>query len=121
MCVDYLTAILARVSGCRIESQFRSDDGELRVLTTGPSFASLTCEAFDQIRQNSAGNVAVLEAILWSLEVLASRNNMASRRNVLKAHAESIEELVKRCLSAPADRERIYVRTQRVLQMLGEW
>jgi uncharacterized membrane protein len=120
MCVDYLTAILARVSECRIESQFRSDDGELRVMTAGPSFASLSAEAFDQIRQNSAGNVALLNAMLWSLEVLAARNNMAARRNVLKAHAQSIEELLRRSVTATVDRELLEARSRRVIRLLGE-
>jgi uncharacterized membrane protein len=38
MCVDYLTAILARLAPRHIPSSHRYEEGELRVIAEGPSF-----------------------------------------------------------------------------------
>ena len=50
MCVDYLAAILARLASRNIPSSHRYEEGELRVIAVGPTFASLVAESFDQIR-----------------------------------------------------------------------
>jgi uncharacterized membrane protein len=107
MCVDYLTAILVRLAGRQIESRYRTKDGELRLLTRGPTFTSLVGEAYDQIRQNAGGNVAVLTRLLWSVETLADRTSMATRRRVLLEHARALEELGHRSIPAPSDRQYI--------------
>ncbi len=107
MCVDYLTAILIRLSDRHIESRYRTKDGELRLLTRGPTFSSLVAEAYEQIRQNAGGNVAVLARLLWSLETLADRTSMSTRRLVLLEHARALEELGHRSIPAPSDRQRI--------------
>ncbi len=64
MCVDYLTAILARLASRTIPSSHRYEDGTLRVLTIGPTFASLVAESFEQIRGSATGNVAILLLML---------------------------------------------------------
>ena len=107
MCVDYLTAILVRLAGRQIESRYRTKDGELRLVTRGPTFTGLVGEAYDQIRQNADGNVAVLARLLWSLETLADRTSMATRRRVLLEHARALEELGHRSIPAPSDRQHI--------------
>ena len=56
MCVDYLTAILARLASRNIPSSHRYEDGELRIIAIGPNFASLAAESFDQIRGSAAGS-----------------------------------------------------------------
>jgi uncharacterized membrane protein len=83
MCVDYLTAILARVAGRRIPSPLRTRDGTLRVIARGPTFGTLMDEAFDQIRQHSGGNVAVLARLIWALRFLSDLPIGSDRRRVL--------------------------------------
>lgn len=117
-CVEYLTAILARLSDRRIESRFRSDDGQLRVIAKGPTFASLTSEAYDQIRQFAEGNVAVLRALLWSLETLARINESVSRRSTLLDQARAITETVDRSVSATLDREALASRANDLIKCL---
>jgi uncharacterized membrane protein len=60
MCVDYLSAILARLAPRQIPSSRRYEEGELRAITVGPTFASLLAEAFDQIRSSARGNLAIM-------------------------------------------------------------
>ncbi|HUE71288.1 MAG TPA: DUF2254 domain-containing protein, partial [Pirellulaceae bacterium] len=71
MCVNYLAAILVRLASRPIATVRRLDQGELRVIARGPCFESLLAEAFDQIRQNAEGNVAVLTRQLQALEIIA--------------------------------------------------
>lgn len=115
MCVDYLTAILVRLAGRRIVSQHRSEDGELRLLTRGPTFPSLVGEAYDQIRQNAGANVAVIARLFWSIETLAERTTSAKRRRVLLDHARALDEMSRRSIPAPADREYIQSCSVRVI------
>jgi uncharacterized membrane protein len=119
MCIDHLTAILARLSGRRIESCYRSQDGELRLLTCGPTYADLVGEALDQIRQNAGGNVAVLEGLLGSLQLLGRRTKSPQRREVLLEHARAVSELSERSLSAPRDRRRVADLSTGALESLG--
>lgn len=119
MCVDHLTSILARLSDRRIESCFRSEDGELRLLTRGPTYADLVGEAFDQIRQNAAGNVAILESLLNSLQLLGGRTSFTRRRAVLLDHARAVAELCERSVPAPRDSERLRAASGRTLKSLA--
>ena len=117
MCIDYLTAILVRLTDRRIESCYRAEDGELRLLTCGPSYSGMVGEAFDQIRQNADGNVAVLESLLGSLELLAGRTASPARRLILAGHAEAVLELGRRSIPAPRDRQRFESRSARVMAL----
>jgi uncharacterized membrane protein len=67
MCVDYLTAILARLASRNIPSSHRYEEGELRVIAIGPTFASLVAASFDQIRTSAQGNVAIMLRMLGAL------------------------------------------------------
>jgi uncharacterized membrane protein len=83
MCVDYLTAILARLAPRQIPASRRYEDGELRVITIGPTFASLLAESFDQIRGSAIGNVAVILRMLGALHTIASLTARASRSSAM--------------------------------------
>lgn len=119
MCIDYLTAILVRLSDRRIESCYRGQDGELRLLTRGPTYADLVGEALDQIRQSAGGNVAVLESLLVALERLAIRTTSPERRRVLLEQARAVVELCRRSVSAPLDSQRVADASTRTLESLG--
>ena len=104
MCVDYLTAILARLASRPIPSSHRYEEGELRVITIGPTFASLVAESFDQIRGSASGNVAILLRMLASIEIIAGLTDSPSRRRVLLEHVQGIAELADRTIGSPHDR-----------------
>jgi uncharacterized membrane protein len=119
MCIDHLTSILVRLTDRRIESDYRSEDGELRLLTCGPTYAGMVGQAFDPIRQNAAGNVAVLEGLLRSLDLLADRTTSLPRRRVLLAHAQAVAELSRRSVSASRDIERVRARAAGTIELLA--
>ncbi len=106
-CVQYLSAILARLAARRIESRYRMDTaehgGQLRVIARGPTFDGLLAEAFDQIRQNALGNVAVMLALLTALEVIGSRTQDPQRRSTLRVQADLIGDAARSSIPVSHD------------------
>lgn len=78
--------------------------GELRVIARGPTFDGMLAEAFDQIRQNAHGNVAVLVALLTALEVIGDCTHDAQRRTALRRQADLIGDAARSSIPDPRDR-----------------
>jgi uncharacterized membrane protein len=118
MCVDYLSAILARLAPREIPSSLRYEDGELRVIATGQTFASLVAESFDQIRGSAAGNVAIMLRMLDALQTIASLTDSSSRLRVIREHVAGIAELAARTLQSPLDVAKFESRLEQVREAL---
>lgn len=118
MCVDYLTAILTRLAPREIPSTCRYEEGELRVISVGQSFASLVAEAFDEIRGSAEGNVTIMLRMLDAIQTIASLTDSQSRRRVLREQVEAIAELAGRTIESPRDRVRFEIRLDRVKKTL---
>lgn len=118
MCVDYLTAILARLASRKISSSRRYEDGELRVLSVGQTFASLVAESFDEIRGSAEGNVAIMLRMLGALQTITSLTASPSRRRVLREQVECIVEVAARTIKSPHDRTRFENRLAQVREAL---
>ena len=118
MCVDYLSAILARLASRQIPSSYRYEEGELRAITIGPTFASLLTESFDQIRGSAKGNLAIMSRMLDALQTLAGLTTSTSRRRALREQVRWIAELAERTLESAQDRARIDTQLARVREAL---
>jgi uncharacterized membrane protein len=118
MCVDYLTAILARLVSRNIPSSHRYEEGELRVITIGPNFAGLVAESFDQIRDSAKGNVAVMLRMLGGLQTIAGLTASPNRRRALREQMEWIAELAERTIESPHDRARFESRLARAREAI---
>ena len=118
MCVDYLTAILARLATRDEPLSHRYEDGELRVISIGQTFAGLVAESFDEIRGSADGNVAIMLRMLSALQTIASLTDSQSRRRVLREQAACIAELVARTVASPRDKDRLEQRFARVREAL---
>ncbi|HUS98028.1 MAG TPA: DUF2254 family protein, partial [Hyphomicrobiaceae bacterium] len=118
MSVDYLTAILARLASRNIPSSRRYEDGQLRVITIGPTFEGLLAESFDQIRGSAKGNVAIMLRMLWALQTIAGLTARPGRREALREHVQWIADLAERTLESAHDRARIDARLVRVREAL---
>lgn len=119
MCVDYLTAILARLATQGIPSSHRHEYGELRVIALGPTFASLVAESFDQICGSASGNLGILLRMLGSLQTIASLTDSPGRRQVLREQMECIAEVAGRTIKSPQERTRFEDRLARVRNALA--
>ena len=118
MCVDYLTAIMARIAPREIPSSRRYEEGELRVIAKGPSFESLLAESFDQIRGNAIGNVAIMLRMLSALQTIAGITVRQDRRRSLRDQVQWITELAERTIESAHDRARIDTRLERLRDTL---
>ncbi|HEX5397620.1 MAG TPA: DUF2254 domain-containing protein [Verrucomicrobiae bacterium] len=110
MCVDYLTTILARLAVRTIPYSHRYEEGELRVITIGPTFGGLVAESFDQIRASAKGNIAVMLRLLDAIEIISGLTASADRRGALREQMEWIAELAERTIESPHDLTRFEKR-----------
>ena len=106
MCLDYLTAILARLATREFPSSLRIEAGQLRVIAIGPNFAALVAESFDQIRGSASGNIVILLRLLDALQTIASVTSGATRRRPLWEQMQWIAELGGRTIASPHERMR---------------
>lgn len=119
MCVDYLGAILTQLAPRGTASPHRLDQGQLRVIARGPSFESLLAEAFDQIRQDAQGNVAILTRQLQALETIAGQTASSQRRQLLRQQADLIAAVSQRTIPTSHDREVVTDALVRLSEVLN--
>jgi uncharacterized membrane protein len=118
MCVDYLTAILARLASRKIPPLHRYEGSALRVIAMAPTFENLLAEAFDQIRRNAEGNVSVMSRMLGALDAIASLTDSPCRRRALREQVQRIAELADRTIDSTHDRAWIEERLTRAREAL---
>ena len=118
MCVDYLGAIMARLARRGIVTACRLDEGEVRVIARSPCFESLLAEAFDQIRQNAEGNVAVLARQLQALEIVAGQTSSSRRRHALRQQADWIAAVADRTIPSSHDAAVVKAAAARLFDVL---
>jgi uncharacterized membrane protein len=114
VCLDYLSAILVRLASRRIETPYRYDAGELRVIAKGPTFDSLLDAALNQIRQNAAGNVSVIIRMLETIDTISELTRAPGRRLSLIKQVALIDELAQRTVESAHDRAKVSEHVARV-------
>lgn len=118
MCVDYLAAILARLACRQFLPSHRYEGETLRVIAIVPTFEGLLAEAFDQIRDSTAGNVAIMARMLSAIDTIASLTVSPSRRRALDQQVQWIAELADRTIESTHDRDRLARRLTDVREAL---
>lgn len=104
MCINYLTAILARIAPRRSSSRNRFENGVLRLVTSMPNFESLLDQAFDQIRHNASDSIAIIIRMLHSLHLLLGLVEDPQRQRGILKHVHLIVELADRTLQKMDER-----------------
>lgn len=104
-CIDFLGAILARLVQRRVEMPVGEHGGLF--IPCGPDFDNLLGEVFGQIRENAAGNTAVLVRMLHSLEAVARHATDSSRLSALQQQVRLIVETAERSIPSAHDRIRV--------------
>jgi len=118
MCVDYLTAILARLTVRQFPPSRRYDGETLRVVAIVSRFEGLLAEAFDQIRASAEANVAILARMLGALNTIGSLTTRPSHLRALDEQVQWIAELGDRTIEATHDRARVEKRLSEVRETL---
>lgn len=106
-CIDWLGAALAKVSEMNFPSNARyDDDGILRIIYERPfTFEGLINAAFNQIRQNSAGNLSVKIRLLEALTLIAAHSNREENLLILDEHVEMVYQDVQNEALNPEDQD----------------
>lgn len=120
MCVNWLGVILLRMAGRRFPAQFCTSDTHVRVLTHAPRLGDYIALAFDQIRQNAAGNTAILMRLLEVLQALAESPGAGAARQPILRQAAAIETLVETSIDWAPDREPMRQALDQLRQALGD-
>ena len=115
MSVDRIGAVFVRAANRRIEHPHRMNDGRLRVIARGPTFASLLKTGLDEIRQNATENVAVLGRMLSVIEEVLTCTSDAGRRAHLRRHAELIHRTAVSNVEVQEDLHDVHERYARIL------
>ena len=90
-CVDRLSDSLCRIAAREVPSAAHYDgDNKLRIVQLVVSKSEYINAAFNQIRQNSSGVIAVAIRLLESLNRIAARANEAEILHTVEAQAEAI-------------------------------
>jgi uncharacterized membrane protein len=118
MCVDYLTAILARLACRQFPPSHRYDGEALRVIFIVPTFEGLLAESFDQIRRNAEDNVSIMARMLSAIDTIASLTVSPSHRRALKEQVQRIAELADRSIASTHDRAQVKRRMIHVREAL---
>lgn len=113
ICIDYLSAImccLARRPSC--PSYFFGENGKPVLFVDQQRFEDFFDLAFNQIRQNAAGNVAVILRQVSSINILTKINlefpneiKRRERHELMATQAQLLFELAQKTVSADADLE----------------
>lgn len=120
ICIDYLSAILARLTRRSIEEPYRLHEGKLRVIAKGPSFERLVHLSFDQIRQNAEGNVTVVRSLLRMVEVIAKGTRNRHRQHILLRQVDLLADTVSRSVPSGYDRVKLEEYLEQVrAELLG--
>ena len=110
--------ILARLASRNIPSSHRYEEGELRLIAVGPTFAGLMAASFDQIRVSATGNVGIMLRMLGAIQTIAGLTASPSRRRALRDQVQWIAELAERTIESPHDRTRFESRLSHVREAL---
>ncbi|HVE58171.1 MAG TPA: DUF2254 domain-containing protein [Pyrinomonadaceae bacterium] len=112
--IDYLTAILISLAVRPSRPPLYFCEGELRLVVNEQRFEDYFDLAFNQIRQNASGNVAVILRLLTAMEVLGKANQnftveveRAERHELLETQTRLLYGLAERTVGADSDLQTI--------------
>jgi uncharacterized membrane protein len=88
------------------------------VIAIVPTFEGLLAEAFDQIRDSAAGNVAIMARMLGAIDTITSLTVSPDHRRALKEQVQWIAELADRSIASTHDRAQIKRRMIHVREAL---
>ncbi len=113
-CIDYLSAIVARLAARTFPPANRYHEGELRVVLKAYAFADFLNGAFDQMRESAKGNAAMILRMLGALAAIGELTNDPERRSALQEHVRELADLASRTLESKRDRQRLDERATQV-------
>jgi uncharacterized membrane protein len=103
-CVDWLSALLRDLTRRELPRRHRYDEeGRLRLVVNGPSFADFVHTSFGQIRQYAGGSAAVLGRLLQGIETVLEGTVRAEQRESLAHEAQLVMRAAEEADISPSD------------------
>jgi uncharacterized membrane protein len=115
-CIDNLTATMCYLAEAKFPSKHRFDkDGNLRIVADTLDFEGVLDAAFNQIRQSSGGNTAVIIKLMEALITIQKFTRHENHQNAVMQHAEMVLNLGKRSISEKYDMDDLNTRAKKIL------
>jgi uncharacterized membrane protein len=126
-CIDYLTSILVSLATRPSLPSYLFSGENLRLVVEQQRFEDFFDLAFNQIRQNAGGNVAVILRQLNSINILSLVNRelpdpdeRRERHELMKNQAELVYEMAARTVPADTDLAVVSNYFQRIQKSLSD-
>ena len=91
-CIDQLSTVLVRMAARRLPSRRRLEDGELRLLATGPTFDGMVQLTFEPLARYGSGKTEVLASLERAARAVEAAA-LPHRRPVLQRQLDRIGRL----------------------------
>lgn len=117
LCINRLTQLLVYLARRRIETAFRREEGRLRVIARGPTFARLVDLAYHTLRLDASSKPLTTKHLLSSLEQVAAATSNQGRRDALAMEARDIVEQA-RLADASRDWQEVIAEGERLMLQL---
>lgn len=115
-CIDNLTATMCRLAQANYPSIYRvDDDNTLRVITKNLAFEDFLDASFNQIRQYSAGNTAVVIKLMDGLTTIAVFTKNEVYKKALVKHAKMVLNVGKQSLNEENDFKNLEERSKKIM------
>lgn len=101
LCIDFLSAILVRLVPLHLAPEHCYHNGKPLVIRLGPDFDHFLNTAFDDIRRNAQGNVAIYLQLLRALTTLVDCAGNPMRKQRIAAQVRLVWEYAQRHVHAP--------------------
>ncbi|MEQ8705929.1 MAG: DUF2254 domain-containing protein [Phaeodactylibacter sp.] len=115
-CIDNLTAIMSYLAQAKFPSPYRFDEEEnLRVIADAVDFRGVLDTAFNQIRQFSAGNTAVIIRLMEALTTIDGFVRQEKYKAAIVRHAEMVLTVGRQTIKEKNDIQDLTDRSAAIL------
>lgn len=116
-CIDNLTATMSYLAQAKFPSKYRFDEEEnLRIIADTVDFQGVLDAAFNQIRQFSGGNTAVIIRLMEALTTIHGFIKKEKYKKAVIRHAEMVLTIGKQTIKEKNDIQDLTNRSKDILQ-----
>lgn len=116
-CIDNLTATMCHLAQTKFPSKYRFDKKEnLRIIADTLDFNGVLDAAFNQIRQMSGGNTAVIIRLMEALTTIHGFIKKERYKKQVIKHAEMVLRIGKQTINEQNDIQDLINRSKNILQ-----
>ncbi len=120
-CVDVIGSAVCHIARCGLPGRLHFDEaGRLRIVSPVTDFPGVLDTAFNQIRQNSRGDVAVTVRLLETLHACSRQMTTPAHRAALLAHGMMVFEQARAAITESHDLHDVHDRWRALRDNLSD-